>query len=245
MSRQNVYDNSDFFDGYWEFRDEAAGLHHRVLEPHLDELLPDLVGKRVVDVGCGDGWLCRIARERGAREVQGIDPSSRMLQRARELTSDPCVTYTRGFVEDAEMTAGAADVVTSVLALHYVEEIASVLARMASWLAPAGTLLAVVEHPIVTSQNPKVGLRTVDGAAVWPVDDYFAEGERKERWIVDGVVKYHRRLDTILNAVISAGLAVERVDEPRPSTDRAEPVEVDADADAIRPAILAIRARKR
>jgi SAM-dependent methyltransferase len=241
MSRQNVYDNPEFFDGYQELRDEAAGLHERVLEPHLDELLPDLVGKRVIDVGCGDGWLCRIARERGAREVQGIDPSSRMLQRARELTSDPRVTYTRGFVEDVELTAGAADVVTSVLALHYVEEIAPVLARMASWLAPAGTLLAVIEHPIVTSQNPKVGLRTVDGASVWPIDDYFAEGQRKERWIVDGVVKYHRRLDTILNAVISAGLVIERVDEPGPSTARAEPV----DPDAIRPAVLAIRARKR
>ena len=63
MSRQNVYDEAEFFAGYSQMRARRTGLHERVVDGVLRRLLPDLAEKRVVDLGCGDGWACRVALE--------------------------------------------------------------------------------------------------------------------------------------------------------------------------------------
>ena len=45
------------------------------------------------------------------------------------------------------------------------------------------------------------------------VDDYLREGERVTSWIADGVVKYHRLISTVINALQQGGLRLEHVDE--------------------------------
>ena len=47
------------------------------------------------------------------------------------------------------------------------------------------------------------------------MDDYASEGRRTGRWFVDGVVKYHRMLETYLNTLIASGLTIAAVTEPR------------------------------
>jgi hypothetical protein len=68
---------------------------------------------------------------------------------------------------------------------------------------------------------------------------YGLEGPRTEHWFVEGVVKYHRKLSTILNAVVGAGLRIDHVDEPiaGPPADARTTAE-----DAARPVVLGIRA---
>ena len=67
--RQNLYDDPRFFDRYKAMRDEARGLHELVIVPCLPEILPLLADKRVLDLGCGDGWFCRYADQCQARHV--------------------------------------------------------------------------------------------------------------------------------------------------------------------------------
>jgi ubiquinone/menaquinone biosynthesis C-methylase UbiE len=50
---------------------------------HELALAGDLVGKRVLDVGCGTGRLAAALRERGSR-VWGVDPSPEMVRVAKE-----------------------------------------------------------------------------------------------------------------------------------------------------------------
>lgn len=52
--------------------------------PLFQALLPELVNKRVLDLGCGFGWHCRYAREQKAHPVIGVDISEKMLQITRE-----------------------------------------------------------------------------------------------------------------------------------------------------------------
>ncbi len=42
----------------------------------------------------------------------------------------------------------------------------------------------------------------------WIVDDYFCEGERKEPWIDQIVVKYHRTIEHYFIALKQAGFSV-------------------------------------
>src|SRR5438132_585639 len=84
-------------------------------------LLPDLRGRRLLDLGCGFGWHCRYAREQGAQLVVGVDLSEKMLARAKADTDDSAVDYRQCAIEDVDFRADQFDVVISSLALHYVE----------------------------------------------------------------------------------------------------------------------------
>ena len=240
--RQNVYDDPRFFAEYARMREQARGLHEAVIVPWLPDLLPDLTGKRVVDLGCGDGWFCRYAADAGAGAVVGVDSSARMLRLARERTTDVRISYLHAFAEDVELPAASADVVVSILALHYVADLDPVLAGIAAWLDHGGAFVEMVEHPIFTSQRERSGWMTVQGRhAAWPVSDYFDEGARTTTWFVDGVVRYHRTLATIVNAIRRAGLTIDRVAEPCPTLAAVKTTPEWAD-ELIRPAILGIRA---
>jgi ubiquinone/menaquinone biosynthesis C-methylase UbiE len=120
---QNIYDNEEFFANYSRLPRSVAGLVGAPEWPALRALLPDLRGLKVLDLGCGFGWFCRWARERGAAHVLGIDVSEKMLARARATTEDSAITYVRADMEQLELPAQSLDLVYSSLALHYDEQL--------------------------------------------------------------------------------------------------------------------------
>ncbi len=69
MSRQNVYDDQAFFAGYQQLRDAESGINAAVEQPGLRALLPEVTGRTVLDLGCGDGALARDLAARGATRV--------------------------------------------------------------------------------------------------------------------------------------------------------------------------------
>jgi len=209
MSRQNIYDDGSFFSGYQQLRDAESGLNAAVEQPGLRALLPDPAGRTVLDLGCGDGTLARDLVARGAARVLGADPSARMLALARARTTGPRVRYVQAFAEDLSLRPTSVDLVVSSLALHYVADLGTVLAQVARWLRPGGWLVASMEHPMRTAE---LGRRDDPGAA----GRYATEGRRDQAWFVDEVVKYHRRLSTILGLVLRAGLELRAVSEPVP-----------------------------
>jgi hypothetical protein len=58
-------------------------------------------------------------------------------------------------------------------------------------LVPEGHFVFSIEHPVATAQNPMQGWMVEEqGRKVcWPVDHYGEEGERKQSWFIDGVLK--------------------------------------------------------
>jgi SAM-dependent methyltransferase len=216
MSPQNIYDNPQFFGRYMALRRTESGLNAALEWPAFLRLLPpSLQGLRVLDLGCGFGEFARAARLRGAREVIGIDISARMLCEARRRTNDPAITYVRAAIEDFEAGERSFDLVVSSLALHYVEDYAAVVQRVAAALTGGGRFAFSVEHPMCTALATGDWHRGPDGAAVhWPVDRYRDEGERRTSWFVEGVIKHHRTLETYVNGVLGAGLHLVRLEEP-------------------------------
>ena len=75
---QNIYDSDAFFEGYSRLPRSIEGLEGAPEWPALRAMLPDLRGRRVLDLGCGFGWFCRWARTQGAVQVAGIDVSKKM-----------------------------------------------------------------------------------------------------------------------------------------------------------------------
>ena len=82
-------------------RAAESGINAAVEQPALMALPPDVKGRSVLDLGCGDGRLCCELADLGAARVVGVDPSTRMLAAAREFSGNPTVSYRQAFAEDA------------------------------------------------------------------------------------------------------------------------------------------------
>ncbi|MBM7564179.1 2-polyprenyl-3-methyl-5-hydroxy-6-metoxy-1,4-benzoquinol methylase [Paenibacillus sacheonensis] len=79
--KQNKYDDNGFFANYSRMSRSIDGLEAAGEWHSFRQMLPELSGKRVLDIGCGFGWHCRYASEQGAASVVGIDISANMLAR--------------------------------------------------------------------------------------------------------------------------------------------------------------------
>jgi len=241
--KQNPYDNPRFFSSYSGLPRSTTGLGEAVEWPAFRRMIPELRGRRVLDLGCGFGWHCRFAAEQGARSVLGVDLSEKMLARAAAETHDPRITYSRQAIEDIRFSAGEFDVVMSSLAFHYVAAWEDACRQVYHCLSPRGTFVFSVEHPIFTSVAAQEWSRDAAGERRhWPVDGYQLEGPRSTHWLSAEVTKYHRTTATYVNALVSTGFLLRRLEElPGLDDVRARP---DWSDEARRPMFLVVCAQK-
>ncbi|MBI2240763.1 MAG: class I SAM-dependent methyltransferase [Magnetospirillum gryphiswaldense] len=107
----------------------------------------DLEGKRVIDVGCGDGNLTRLMARNGAH-VLGVECSPRQLATAwkADKVSDERIVEGVGQALPAE--DGSADMVVFFNSLHHIpaEHMAQALAEAHRVLVPGG--MVYVSEPV-------------------------------------------------------------------------------------------------
>lgn len=217
---QNVYDRSDFFEGYSHLSRSVEGLVGAAEWPALRAMLPDMNGLRVIDLGCGFGWFCRWACERGAARVLGLDVSEKMLARAKATTADSAINYERADLERLYLPDACFELAYSSLALHYIEDAARLFGTIQRALVPSGRFIFSTEHPIyMAPTNPGWSI-DAEGRKTWPVDRYLVEGPRTTDWLARGVVKHHRTMGTTLNLLMQSGFTIEHVEEFCPTADQ-------------------------
>ncbi|NNF63441.1 MAG: class I SAM-dependent methyltransferase [Acidimicrobiia bacterium] len=243
MASHNIYDDPDFLAGYSSLKRQVHGLDGAPEWPVLRTLLPDMAGRRVVDLGCGFGWFSRWATEHDAASVLGIDISTRMLERARAETTATSVEYRCLDLDVLDLDPRSADVVFSSLALHYVRDLDRLMSTVSAALVLGGSLVFSVEHPILSAPTSQEFESSAQGDRIWPLNNYLVEGERVRNWFVDGVVKQHRAVATYVNTVLDTGLIVDRIVEWGPSADDIEARPELADG-LHRPWFLMLRATK-
>ncbi|WP_410647054.1 class I SAM-dependent methyltransferase [Amycolatopsis sp. cmx-4-54] len=109
----------------------------------LLEALPDLAGRSVLVVGCGDGRYPRLLRREGARRVAGVDADQTLIAAAqREEERDP-VGVSYEVHQLARLPAmGAFDIVVAFL------DSPEPLGRVATSLVTGGLLVAVATNGV-------------------------------------------------------------------------------------------------
>ncbi len=199
------------YDEFAEWYEEWIGGAVPLLAAHAG-LLPDVAGKRVLDVACGQGRMSRFLAGLGA-DVTAVDVSAAMLDKARALGSAG-IAYVRADIAghpswwDGRPFEGAA----CELALMDIDNLAGTLSAVGTVLRPGGWFVASIVHPCFPG-NEK-------GRSSWPP----AEGYDCEGWWTspdhnpDGarirVGATHRKLSTILNALLDVGLEPDCFIEP-------------------------------
>ena len=214
---QNIYDNTEFFANYSRLPRSVDGLAAAAEWPALRAMLPPVAGRRVLDLGCGFGWFCRWVREQGAARVEGMDVSSRMLERARAETPDAAIVYGQADLESVTLPAATYDLVYSSLALHYIAGLDRLVREVRGALRPGGVFVFSVEHPLYTAPAVPAWQTDPDGRPVWPLNRYLEEGARSTDWLAKGVIKQHRSLAGYVNALLRAGLVLTHLEEWGPT----------------------------
>lgn len=114
--------------------------------------LPDLKGKNFLDLGCNMGFFCRIAGERGAARVVGVDQNAKAIAEARQL--DPNGEYIAGnWFEALRKIEGTFDTIIHLSAFHYVDDQPEFLRLVRSKLTPNG--IFILECGVFASQEPR------------------------------------------------------------------------------------------
>ncbi len=214
--------------GYSEYGDVNRRF---VIDPALFRILGDVRGLRILDAGCGFGYLSRLLAKQGAK-VDGQDISRKFIGMAedRERKEPLGVRYRQGSIVDLRHYGdGTFDVVISNLVLQDVREYERAIREIARVLTPRGRFVFSIMHPAFASppirgwvQEPRDSNRNEDRLYV-KVDRYFDRST--EAWgFGDGprVTSFHRPLRDYFEALSAAGFLVRRLEEPVPPKEAIE-----------------------
>jgi ubiquinone/menaquinone biosynthesis C-methylase UbiE len=99
--------------------------------------------RRVLDVGCGTGYVLRqlAARLPRASEFLGVDPAPKMIETARSASPDERLNFMLGTAERLPADEGAYDLVVSTTSFDHWTDQAAGIRECARALAPGGTLV--------------------------------------------------------------------------------------------------------
>ncbi|MFB3924154.1 MAG: class I SAM-dependent methyltransferase [Terriglobia bacterium] len=131
-----------------EGRGEEMESHHLpIVEPTL-ELMNIQPADRILDLGCGTGWLVRkIASMVTEGEVVGVDVSDEMIRRAQTASAGlPRVAFLQGIAERIPSTDGRFTKVISVESAYYWPEPAQGLREIFRVLAPGSSAWILINY---------------------------------------------------------------------------------------------------
>lgn len=188
----------------------------------LAEELGPLPGRRILDLGCGHGWLSARMAAEGA-EVVGVDGSRELLAIGRSRY--PGLDLREGDLSRGLGPLGSEtfDRVVALMVFMDVVELESLLADVSRCLAPDGRLIFTMTHPCFWAQSPVED--PVTGERYRKVRGYLG---LEERWVgsFGGHRHYHRPLSWYIDRLVAAGLTVTRLCEPAtPPADNRSPAE--------------------
>ena len=132
----------------WALRDRDLGMesgHATSVGEMLSMALSRMEGAfSAIDVGCGNGWVCRALEDNEDCEVAiGVDGSEEMIRKARKRGD--------GEFHHARLPGWAPsqrfDLVHSMEFLYYLDDPLAMLAEIQEhWMEPGGVLVAGVDH---------------------------------------------------------------------------------------------------
>lgn len=203
-------DNESRLDRSW--RSNAAAWTRAVREQRIpsrragtDAAILDAVlasgARRVLDAGCGEGWLARALAVQGC-DVVGIDASADLIVAANALGGARFETLSYTGLEARQSELGAFDAAVCNFALLG-EDLDGPLRALGGALRPDGRLIVQTVHPWIACGDASY----TDGWRLETFAGFSGEFREPMPW-------YFRTLASWLERFAANGFRVERVAEP-------------------------------
>jgi len=162
----------------------------------VEELLGEVAGLEVADIGCGTGRYAARLAARGAR-VTGLDFSDAMLERARQKCQglEPAPRFiAHDVTERLPLPDAAFDRVLSALVVDHIRDLPAHFRELGRICKPGGRI-------VVSTLHPAMLLRGVEARFVDPQTGLEIRPQ-----------SYPNQLSDYVNAAVAAGL-LERISE--------------------------------
>lgn len=121
-------------------------LHHDIADKTADLALSTWPNpRRVLDVGCGTGYLLRSLSKRypGADELTGVDPAPSMIEVATESIDDARLRFSTAVAEHLPFPDGTFDLVVSTTSFDHWSDQQQGLRECSRILTSGGSLILV------------------------------------------------------------------------------------------------------
>jgi arsenite methyltransferase len=134
-----------------EGRGEEMETHHVSIAEQSLRLMDLKPGERILDLGCGTGWLTRLLARmvaegpEGFGQVVGLDVSDEMIRRARASSRDfDNVMFVWGSAQQIPWEENFFDKVVSVESFYYYPDLDRTLAELFRVMAPRGRMFILI-----------------------------------------------------------------------------------------------------
>ena len=145
--QDRVLDPREGYDLWSSFYDDEDNPLIALENRFWDDFLPDLTGRRVLDVGCGTGRRALDLSRRGGA-VTGIDFSEGMLEKLRaKRGAENLHCLVHDLAQPFPFADSFFDLVSACLVLEHVTDLTAVFREMARVCAPEGTVVISELHP--------------------------------------------------------------------------------------------------
>ncbi|MBS1710439.1 MAG: methyltransferase domain-containing protein [Armatimonadetes bacterium] len=183
-----------------------------ILDPPMLELLGCVQGRRILDLGCGEGRFARILSQAGA-SVIGIDPVAEFIRHAGAPNCGAqFIVAEAGAIP---LDSGFFDDVVSYLTLVDIADLEPAADEITRVLKPGGRFLAATISNLASASDGWV--KDTDGNKLHrPVDRYMDCFAMDLAWSGLQIVNYHRPLGYVLGVFLRRGLVLTAFLEPLP-----------------------------
>jgi SAM-dependent methyltransferase len=156
QSTASLYDNAA---GDWA-RSQPVLLSDYTARPFVLAACEPIAGLKVLDLGCGEGYVARQIAARGSGPIRAYDISAGMIEQARaaEAAQPLGIDYRVGDASgDLDVADDAFDLVIAVFLFNYLDttQTATVMRTAHRALREGGRFIYTVPHPLLPFFRPK------------------------------------------------------------------------------------------
>lgn len=178
-------------------------------------------GLRVLDAGCGEGYLSRTLASMGA-DVTGVDAAQGLVDAASAHPSRPENTrFLRASVEDLPLEDDAFDLVLCNHLFSHLQDPTRAIGEFGRVIRSGGRLILLTLHPCFYVENAEQG-----AANSVPAQEYFASRGIDQHFLVDGlespsmITSWLRPLEYYAGTLRDAGFVIADLREPHPTEEQ-------------------------